>query len=51
MKWWLIVIGVIVCLPFYVYVLSKHITLGKLMAYRAILNTYKEGKDEKKEEK
>ena len=47
MKWWLIVIGVVICLPFYAYVLSKHITLGKLMAYRAIL---KMGKEEKEDE-
>jgi len=46
MKWWLIVIGVVVCLPFYAYVLSKHITLGKLMAYRAILKMGEEKEDE-----
>ena len=46
MKWWLIVIGVVICLPFYAYVLSKHITLGKLMAYRAILKMGKEKGDE-----
>jgi len=48
MKWWILGTIVILFLPFYVYVLSKSIHMGRVMAIKQLFKEDKDGKDEGK---
>ena len=49
MKWALVGLIIVLLLPFYAYILSKSVHLGKFMAIKSLF--LKENKDGKKEEK
>jgi hypothetical protein len=49
MKWVLLGIVVLLLLPFYSYIMSKAIVLGKLQVIQKLSKGFKDGKDQEEE--
>jgi len=52
MKWWLLGVFIFLLLPFYVFILSKCATMGKMEAIKSLRKgLFKEGKKDGEKEK